>query len=123
MEMALDVPMLEDKDPPEDHEDPQEILLAAAESGSMELARRVLRQGACPNGGRSAKAGLCRRPLCLAVEKGHTQLVWCLVDAGADKDLPDTIEQQSPLILAARFEHPQLLRFLLGTTKQKSITA
>jgi len=44
------------------------------------------------------------------------------VDAGADKDLPDTtVPQQSPLILAARFEHPQLLRFLwLGIESESS---
>ena len=44
------------------------------------------------------------------------------MDAGADKDLPDTtVPQQSPLILAARFEHPQLLRFLwLGIESESS---
>ncbi|CAK9051133.1 unnamed protein product [Durusdinium trenchii] len=88
-----------------DVEDPQAVLAEAAQKGWLDTARAMLAKGASPDVG-------AMPPLCLAAEQGHLQLVWCLVDASADKELADVHFRRTPLLWAAHQQHGELLRFL-----------
>ena len=69
----------------------EERLSSAAERGHFDEALALLNEGASPNGTATS------RPLCRAVLAKHKQLVWCLVEAKADLELP---EKHTPLQLA-----------------------
>ena len=58
-----------------------------------------------------------------AAFQGHVELVQCLVEAGAEKDL-STDDGTTPLTEAARWDHVEVVRYLLeaGADKNKART-
>ncbi|OLQ05205.1 hypothetical protein AK812_SmicGene11614 [Symbiodinium microadriaticum] len=65
----------------------KQALLCAAEGGALEEATALIAAGTDLN----AKDGRGLSALCTAAAHGHRQVVWRLVDAGADKDQVHTL--------------------------------
>ena len=79
-------------------------LMEAAYCGQNDLVRRHLAEGADPDEG----AAIVR-----AAFGGHTEIVRLLVEAGADIDAQDTLEQMTALHHAARWGHTEMAELLL----------
>ena len=79
-------------------------LMEAAYCGQSDLVRRHLAEGADPDEG----AAIVR-----AAFGGHTEIVRLLVEAGADIDAQDTLEQMTALHHAARWGHTEMAEMLL----------
>ena len=82
-------------------------LIHAVENGDVEMVRILLDAGAFPN----QKAGGFT-PLGLAAMKGHARIAELLLRAGADPDLKSN-DGNTPLYLAARFDHAEVIRALV----------
>jgi hypothetical protein len=72
----------------------------AANSGSVEIVRSLLRYGADPCGNNNS-------PVKLAIANGHLPVVKLLVDAGAN------VQDPLLLIMAANYSHTDIVRYLI----------
>ncbi|CAJ1449817.1 unnamed protein product [Effrenium voratum] len=63
-----------------------------------------------------------RSALHVAAERGHVEVVHCLLDSGADKDRADTRSRHTPMHDAAKNGHHEVVRCLLeaGAEKDKA---
>ena len=84
-------------------------MAAAMRANDPEAVRRLIAAGEPID---SVNMHSLRSPLLWAAERGHAQLVECLLDLGADiEDRAD--EGESPLMLAASHGQPETVRLLL----------
>lgn len=59
-------------------------------------------------------------PLIISAQKGHSQITEILLDAGANPDLTDAMNQ-SPLLWAASKNHPEIIKILLDAKANTEI--
>lgn len=85
----------------------QTLMVYAATDGDAVLAERLLKAGADPN----AVIYLGDTALGVAAEKGHLDVARALIAAGADVNME--CRMGTPLKLAARFHHPEMMKLLL----------
>ncbi|XP_049843854.1 ankyrin-3-like [Schistocerca gregaria] len=86
-------------------------LIQAAEQGSVEKLRLLLKAGADVGA-----VEVCNRTaLHCAPQRGHVEVVRCLVDNGAEVDARITVAMYTPLHFAATFDRADMVRLLAAS--------
>lgn len=89
-----------------------------AGSGCLETIQYLLQLGISPNATRPDKPG----PLSLAAERGHLDIVRCLVDSGADTGRALETSRRNPIYKAISGKHIDVARFLFQRSGLDALT-
>ncbi|ODM14498.1 hypothetical protein SI65_10120 [Aspergillus cristatus] len=89
-----------------------------AGSGCLETIQYLLQLGISPNTTRPDKPG----PLSLAAERGHLDIVRCLVDSGADTGRALETSRRNPIYKAINGKHIDVARFLFQRSGLDALT-